>query len=680
MKGGDQRGLRADRSGVAARRAEPRPRTTLGLPWWRRHLRPLVALGVGVTLSLTSAAITRRAMDEREALSFAQRAGVFAMAMRAAFDAPLEVSATLPAFFEASTSVEREDFALFAAPALARHPGIAGIEWFPYVQADAREAMEAQGRREGVTDFTFREPDALGRLVASPARPDYLPMLYMEPPNPAILGLNLGFDPARRELATRAATRGKTVVSPRFHLVEDPAGAWALALYTPVYVARMPRDTVEARQRAWLGVGVVLLRPARVLQVALHSLPLGNREVVIVDDDVPAADRVVYESAPGAAARADVAPLVWSIPYSFADHRWRFVFAARTPPSLPGAAALAVLLVGLSLTAVVTLALGAWGLIRQLRQQVDRALQLGPYTLEEKLGEGGMGVVYRARHALLRRPTAVKVLHPEKSTEAFAQRFEREVRATAELTHPNTVAVYDYGRSPDGTFYYAMEYLDGMSLEDLVTRFGPMPAARVVHIVTQACGALAEAHAHGMVHRDVKPANLMLCQRGGIHDFVKVLDFGLVKTSDLRTSTKLSAVDDFIGTPLYMAPEAMNAPTRVGPSVDLYALGGVMYFLLTGRPPFERDTLVDLCAAHLSTPPPSPSARAPMPVPAGLERLVLRCLAKRAEERPASAEALREALRRLDDLGPAWTDADAAAWWEAHGTMVHRPAEGTKPR
>jgi len=644
-------------------------------------MRPLVSLGVGVTLTLAAAAVTRRAMDEREALSFAQRAGVLAMAMRAAFDAPLEVAHTLPAFFEASTSVERSDFALFARPALARHPGISVVEWFPYVRDAERAAMEARAQSDGVARFTFREPDALGTLVTSPSHADYLPLLYMEPPDPNILGLNLGFDPTRRELATRAATRGKIIVSPRFRLVEDPEGLWALALYAPVYAARMPRDTPEARAQAWRGIGVVLMRPARLLEVALRGLPLADRDVVIFDDDAPAPERTLFESSPGAAGRAEHAGLSWSIPYSFADHRWRFVFAARHAPTLPGVAALVVLLVGLLLTGIVTLALGAWGLVQQLRQQVNRAMQLGAYTLEEKLGEGGMGVVYRARHALLRRPTAVKVLHPDRSTEAFAQRFEREVRATAELSHPNTVAIFDYGRSPDGTFYYAMELLDGISLEDVVQRFGPMPAARVAHLVTQACGALAEAHAHGMVHRDVKPANIMLCERGGIRDFVKVLDFGLVKHIDRNNSAKLSAVDDFIGTPLYMAPEAMNAPARVGPAADLYALGGVMYFLLTGRPPFERDTLMDLCAAHLSTPPPAPSARAPMPVSAAFEQIVLRCLAKRPEDRFASAEALRDALRRVPDLGSAWTEADADAWWEAHGPMIRSrgTAQGARP-
>ena len=622
-----------------------------------------------MTVSLVGAALTRRAMDDREALSFAQRAGILAMAMRSAFDAPMEVAATLPAFFEASTSVEREDFARFAQPALARHPGITNVEWFPLVRDADRDAVEAQARRDGVARYTFREPDARGHLVVSPAHADYLPLLYMEPPDPNILGLNLGFDPARRGLALRAATRNKIVVSTRFRLVEDPEGPWALALYAPVYAARAARDTPEHRMEAWRGVGVVLLRPARLLQGALHTLPLGDRDVVILDDDAPPEHRTLYESSPGAADRASLASLSWSIPYSFADHRWRFVFAAPTPPTLPGATALGVLLLGLLLTTVVALSLGAWGLIAQLRQQVSRAMQLGAYTLEEKLGEGGMGVVYRAQHALLRRPTAVKVLHPDRSTEAFAQRFEREVRATAALTHPNTVAIFDYGRSPDGTFYYAMEFLDGISLEDLVHRFGPMPAARVAHIIIQACGALAEAHAHGMVHRDVKPANIMLCERGGIHDFVKVLDFGLVKHLNRSVSARLSAADDFIGTPLYMAPEAMNTPATVGPQADLYALGGVMFYLLTGRPPFERDTLMDLCAAHLSSPPPSPSDHSPMPVPPAFEQVVLRCLAKRPEDRYASAEALRDALRRHADL-TAWTDADAEAWWEAHGPMI----------
>src|SRR4051812_35242367 len=265
---------------------------------------------------------------------------------------------------------------------------------------------------------------------------------------------------------------------------------------------------------------------------------------------------------------------------------------------------------------------------RALQKATLAAKQLGQYALEEKLGAGGMGTVYKARHAMLRRPTAVKLLDVEKMSDAAVARFEREVQLTSSLTHPNTVAVYDYGRTPDGIFYYAMEYLDGMNLDDLVKRFGPLPEARLVYILRQACGALAEAHAAGLVHRDVKPANIFLTCRGGLHDFVKVLDFGLVKALEGADQAHLTNPNAVTGTPLYLSPEAVKQPDRVDARTDVYAVAAVGYFLLTGAPVFTGTTVMEICMKHVNATPEAPSARSGKPVSAELEALLLRGLAK----------------------------------------------------
>jgi hypothetical protein len=299
-----------------------------------------------------------------------------------------------------------------------------------------------------------------------------------------------------------------------------------------------------------------------------------------------------------------------------------------------------------------------------LRRDVAQARRLGQYTLEEKVAEGGMGVVYRARHAMLRRPTAVKLLPPDKAGARALERFEREVQLTSILTHPNTVAIYDYGRTPDGVFYYAMEYLEGVDLERLVRAHGRQPQARVAHVLRQVCGSLAEAHAAGLIHRDVKPANIVLCERGGAPDVAKVVDFGLVR--DLRDEGDVGLTSDraIAGTPLYLSPEAIRAPEDVDARSDLYALGAVAYYLLTATPVFEGRTLVEVCGQHLHADPEPPSRRAGIALDPALEACVLDCLRKDPDARPPTAAALLERLAacRL----PSWTTDDARAWWARH--------------
>jgi eukaryotic-like serine/threonine-protein kinase len=295
-----------------------------------------------------------------------------------------------------------------------------------------------------------------------------------------------------------------------------------------------------------------------------------------------------------------------------------------------------------------------------LRRSVARARRLGQYTLLEKIGHGGMGVVYRAEHEMLRRPTAIKLLPPHSAGEQGLRRFEREAQMTARLTNPHTISVYDYGRTPEGAFYYVMEYLDGVDLERLVRETGPLPPGRVVHVLRQVCESLAEAHGVGLVHRDVKPANILLSDRGGIPDFAKVLDFGLVK--DVTGSdSRLTREDVVAGTPQYLAPETIRDGSSSDPRSDLYALGAVAYYLLTGTPVFEGRP-VEVIQRHLQTSPAAPSARLGRPLPPKLERLVLDCLEKDPSRRPESARAVIDRLDDCDDVAP-WDDEAARRWW-----------------
>ena len=299
-----------------------------------------------------------------------------------------------------------------------------------------------------------------------------------------------------------------------------------------------------------------------------------------------------------------------------------------------------------------------------LRAEVREARRFGQYVLERKIGEGAMGVVYRATHAMLRRPAAIKLLLKDRASEAELVRFEREVQLTSRLVHPNTISIFDYGRTAEGVFYYVMEYLDGLDLQSLVDRYGPVAPARAIHILAQISGALAEAHALGLIHRDIKPANIVLTERPDEPDVVKVVDFGLVKSFGGNLAAS-AAGDAIVGTPLYMAPEAISRPDTVDARSDLYAVGAVAYFLLTGRQVFEAATVLEVCSKHLLEAPVPPSQRLGKALPADHEAIVLGCLAKDRDARPASAAALRAALLACADA--AHIDLPAArAWWQAH--------------
>jgi serine/threonine protein kinase len=308
-------------------------------------------------------------------------------------------------------------------------------------------------------------------------------------------------------------------------------------------------------------------------------------------------------------------------------------------------------------------------IVARLQREAQKAAiasqKLGQYTLEKKLGAGGMGIVYKGHHAVLRRPTAIKLLDVEKVNESSLERFEREVQITCQLNHPNTVAIYDYGRTPEGVFFYAMEFLDGIDLQSLVERYGPQSEGRVIHILQQVCGSLYEAHSQGLVHRDIKPANIMLNRRGGEPDFVKVLDFGLVKAIDDQKQAGLTAANALTGTPLYMSPEAIQSPQTVDPRSDIYAVGAVGYFLLTGKVVFDAKSLIDLCQLHVSQQPASPSQRLGRTVAPDLETVLLSCLDKSRAKRPQTARDLSLQLGRCTAAAD-WSLEVADAWWNRH--------------
>jgi eukaryotic-like serine/threonine-protein kinase len=454
-------------------------------------------------------------------------------------------------------------------------------------------------------------------------------------------------------------------------------------MYAPVYREGDPES--EAARRASLsGFAMAIFRVAPLVDAAASAANASGLAFVLRDVDVEGAPTLA-ERPQGAAALARRTGFELKYPVHFVDRRWAldmfalpgaFFFPGRGAIEIASAGVLAALLGFVMVTSLRT--------ISRLRRQAEK---VGPYRLVARLGQGAMGVVWEARHALLRRPTAVKLLAPGTQADRSLARFEREVQLTAGLTHPSTIAIYDYGHTADGVFYYAMELLRGINLLQLVAFEGPLPPPRVVHLLRQACGALAEAHAAGLIHRDIKPANLMICLYGGIPDFLKILDFGLVK--DIGSVEAAAGVEagsgdaalsqdgSLLGTPLYMAPEGMSDPSAVDARADLFALGAVGYFLLTGKSPFPGRTAIEVFAMERKGPPPPLSRAAGNPVPAALEETILRCLAFAREERPGSAEAL-DVMLETCVVASAWTREDARAWWRERGEAALEAARGQR--
>jgi tRNA A-37 threonylcarbamoyl transferase component Bud32 len=319
---------------------------------------------------------------------------------------------------------------------------------------------------------------------------------------------------------------------------------------------------------------------------------------------------------------------------------------------------------------LVTVAIGRR--LYKLETEVRQAREMGSYQLETLIGKGGMGEVWRARHRMLARDSAIKLIRPSvllslagKDATLIRRRFEQEARVTASLRSPHTVELYDFGVSDDGGFYYVMELLDGIDLETLVKQFGPQPPGRVVEVLRQVCQSLAEAHRAGLVHRDIKPTNIFLCRLGIRYDFAKVLDFGLVKTMHTEGETRMTREGVTTGTPAYMAPEVAMANDKIDGRADLYGLGCVAYWLLTGSLVFDRRSAVAMVMAHMQEAPAPPSQKTELPIPASLDRVVMACLAKKPEDRPATAEALARMLEEIREIEP-WTQDEAEKWWIAN--------------
>ena len=350
-------------------------------------------------------------------------------------------------------------------------------------------------------------------------------------------------------------------------------------------------------------------------------------------------------------------------------------FAAYPPPLMPNAVQFFFLFIFPYLLVVVMAYVGARVLFA-LGDEVRKARELGSYRLLERIGQGGMGEVWRARHRLLARPAAIKLIRPPAPSSIIGSeatsRFEREAQAIASLRSPHTVDLFDFGIADDGTFYYVMELLDGLDAERIVNRFGPMPAERVIHVIRQVCHSLSEAESISLVHRDIKPANIILCRYGEEYDFVKVLDFGIVKaihepgTADVApTLTALTAEHIVQGTPAFIAPEQVLGGARIDNRADIYATGCLTYWLLTGQLVFTGDTPMQLLVQHAQAKPDPPSARSELPIPKELDAIVLACLSKNPSDRPQTARELARRLEAVPVTGE-WTPELARKWWETH--------------
>jgi serine/threonine-protein kinase len=323
--------------------------------------------------------------------------------------------------------------------------------------------------------------------------------------------------------------------------------------------------------------------------------------------------------------------------------------------------------------------------VLKLEWAAVRAKELGSYELRSKLAEGGMGEVWRASHRLLKRDAAIKLIRPEilwthtgSHTQKLLQRFEQEARTIASLKSPHTVALYDYGMTDEGSLYYAMELLEGLDLDQLVRRFGPQPASRIAYVLAQACDSLEEAHRRGLVHRDIKPTNLYLCRMGVRYDYCKLLDFGLVKRAIPDNRTMLTMDGIMTGTPAFIAPEVALGSKTVTGSADVYGLGCVAYWLLTGRLVFEAENPTAMALAHVQKQPAPPSEVAEIAAPREFEELVLRCLAKEPEARPASAAELASEMGRMEYVAP-WGAVHAEKWWRTNLPALVEVGDRIKP-
>lgn len=618
-----------------------------------------LALGLGGTLAWAGQAA--RQAHESARVAFEERSRLAAEHVEQSFGAPLEALYGIHALASALPDVDQHRFELFAGKLMERYPSLAALELFDTVRGDEREDFERRWSARVGHPFAIREPSSAPphEMVASPRRDRHVVLTRLLPYQRALQGLDLTFEPLRREQMARASRAGEPTSTSKFRLVEDPEGVFSVAVYDPLYVDGEAPVDASVRDQELRGFAIALYRLSPLMKSALAGTTLKPSAVALFDLDpgLSPGDALLF----GSARAADAGGFSFRHELHFAGRAWALVTSAAPPARL--AAAVPSLLVGGTGSVLIALLVGLVGSLRSSRQRFQALEALGPYTLLREIGGGGMGRVFEARHSLLRRRAAIKVIAQVEASEEQLRRFDLEAKATSTLCHPNTVVIFDYGRTRRGDFYYAMEYVNGINLERLVHEHGPQPAARVRHLLVQVCGALSEAHGLGLVHRDIKPGNLMVGVNGGIFDFVKVLDFGLVRVTRGVDAGK-SGPGSLLGTPRYMAPEAF-ASSQSGPRADLYALGCVAYFLLSGQEPFAAKTDAAVAMLHLTHMPPSLQGRGLGDVTPAFERIIKRCLAKSPDERFASAGQLMRALTELEL--PPWTQAEAAAFWAEHG-------------
>ena len=611
----------------------------------RPHAPALTLFCAGLALTIVVEQQQRARTERAAAESFERRAAEISTRIAIAFDAPLQSLHGFRHALEQFPQLGAAELAGYAQELARDQPALSGVHFLEYVPSAERAGFELRsGCRLGERTRDGIRPAA--------ERAEYLPIAVRGPWEPPEL---CGYDrlgPGGDNSLLKARETGQVVASVlQTHEAAEPT----LSLAASVCGRQSEGPCAAAELR---GVAELWLRVAPVLQVATRDLAEEGLRVALYDLSAPQGHHLLYGSQPGQFPTDAPFDAGRSADIVLAD-RWLRVMVQGTASGTHAEPRLATLASGAALSLLLALLVSATRSLRSLRSRLLEARQIGPYLLEAEIGRGTSGRVYLAQHALLRRPTAIKLLRRDRIDAQSLARFEREVQQTAGLCHPNTIAIYDYGRTGDDIFYYAMEYLEGIDLQRLVNSAGRQPPARVICILRQVCGALEEAHALGMIHRDIKPANLMLCVRGGVYDFIKVLDFGLVR--NLRDPAQLQR-NAFVGTPLYAAPEAYLHPERVDAWTDLYSLGATAFHLLTGRVPFSGVRVLDVLDQHVSSPAPRFEDLGVRDVPAALQALVQQCLAKDPAARPASARALREQLSALQELHP-WTEEDARRAW-----------------
>jgi CHASE1-domain containing sensor protein len=614
----------------------------------RRTASAVLAIGLVVSALLSLGMFLRERSLARA--RFQERASDIVLRVEQSVNTPLEHLHATASLMRAQPNLDLEVFRQFARPLLARHKSLAALEWAEVVERSEREAFERRLTLQRGHPVEIREPGPNGSMVRAPERDVYLVITLMEPWLPELEGFDVRYEPVRQRSVDAALAADGVHATSKFTLVEDPPGVYSVAVYEPIV------DEASAERRV-KGTGIALYRVDPLVRAAL---PVGDGaapDLALIDDDasLSESDRLLFASRPGSEAPGS-GYFAHSQRIGFAGRSWSVVVSQ--PARIDTGTVWAVGLGSVCLSALVALYLGNAVATRKLRERVVALASLGEYTLGRELGAGGMGTVFEATHRALRRRAAIKLIHADKVNPEMIERFAREAKTTSELTHPNTVTLFDYGRTQDGRFYLVMEYVEGLTFETLIKKFGPQSEARVRHALIQVCHALTEAHERSVIHRDIKPANLMLCVYGGVHDFVKVLDFGLAK-DEKRHDGAISAANLVVGTTAYIAPEVLVDPTRAGVGSDLYAVGCVAYYLLTGKEVFAKPSELAAIAAHLTLPPP------PMPsISEAFERIVQKCLSKKPEDRYASARPLARALSNLDL--PPWSEVEASDWWAEH--------------